>query len=538
MVKYLNSMLLNTSTSSQGFFEFVTARKGQIGSLFLEHIQLTILAVLISVAIGVPLGILITRVKKLSSPVLGFANVMQAIPSLALLGFLIPLLGIGSKPAVMMVFLYSLLPIVKNTYTGLSNINPDMIEAAQGMGMTKREILRKVQLPLALPVIMAGIRISAVTAVGLMTIAAFIGAGGLGYLVFSGVQTVNNNMILAGAIPACTLALIIDFAVGRIESVVTPAGIKKADGSLKRKTTNRKLDKIMRPIAAALVIVVLVVYGYTLTNKQQTIKIGSKNFNEQLILGHMVADLIEGNTDIKVERQLNLGGTNVAFSALKAGELDLYIEYTGTGLVNIMNGTADTDPERVYNTVKEYFDKEYNMKWLRPIGFNNTYTLAVKPELAEKYNLKTFSDLAKISNNLILGPTIEFANREDGYLGLKDTYNMSYAEVKAVDGGLRYTAIENNKSDVIDAFSTDGLLKAFELTVLEDDKNFFPPYYAAPLVRNETLEKYPELEEVLMKLENLIDDEIMRELNYKVDKLNEAPEEVAKNFLKDKELIE
>jgi glycine betaine/choline ABC-type transport system substrate-binding protein len=251
----------------------------------------------------------------------------------------------------------------------------------------------------------------------------------------------------------------------------------------------------------------------------------------------MVADLIEGNTDIKVERKLNLGGTNVAFSALKAGELDLYVEYTGTGLVNIMKGTGDTDPERVYNTVKEHFDKEYNMKWLQPIGFNNTYTLAVKPELAEKYNLKTFSDLAKVSNNLILGPTIEFANRDDGYLGLKSTYNMNFSEVKAVDGGLRYTAIENDKSDVIDAFSTDGLLKAFELTVLEDDKNFFPPYYAAPLVRKETLEKYPELEEVLNKLDGLIDDETMRELNYKVDKLNESPEEVAKNFLKDKQLI-
>ena len=191
----------------RGFFIYVAERKNEILNLLIQHIGLTLASVAVAILIGVPLGILISRKKKLSGPVIGVANVIQAVPSLALLGFLIPILGIGSTPAVFMVFLYSLLPIIKNTYIGLSSINPDMLEAAEGMGLTPAQKLKMVQLPLAMPIIMAGIRIAAVTAVGLMTIAAFIGAGGLGYMVFTGVQRVNNYMILAGAIPSGILAL-------------------------------------------------------------------------------------------------------------------------------------------------------------------------------------------------------------------------------------------------------------------------------------------------------------------------------------------
>ena len=518
-----------------GFIQFIVSRKDQIIELLLQHIGLTLMALLISIAIGVPLGILITRVKKLSKPIIGAANIVQAIPSLALLGFLIPALGIGSKPAIVMVVLYSLLPIIKNTYTGLININPDMIEAAKGIGMTNTQILKMIQIPLALPIIMAGIRISAVTAVGLMTIAAFIGAGGLGYMVFAGVQTVDNNMILAGAIPACILALLIDFIVGKIEKSVSPNGIKNTDGHMKvgkRKKINNKLI-----IITSVLLIAAILSTVIFKNNDKKIVIGSKNFTEQLILGNMVADLIEGNTDIKVERKLNLGGTQVAFSALQAGELDMYVEYTGTGLVNILKADVVNDPQKTYDIVYKEFKNKYNLKWLKPLGFNNTYTLAVRKDTAEKYNLENFSDLAKVSNNLIMGPTIEFANREDGYLGLIKEYNMNFKELKAVDGGLRYTAIDNNKSDVIDAFSTDGLLKGFELKVLRDDKNFFPPYYAVPLVREDTLKKYPELEEIINKLASKLDDETMRGLNYKVDKLNESPDNVAKDFLKELGLI-
>ncbi|MDR1957240.1 MAG: ABC transporter permease [Treponema sp.] len=193
----------------------------------LEHIQLTFLSILIAVIIGVPLGILISYVAGLRKPVLGCANVVQAVPSIALLGFLVPVLGIGEKPAVCMVVVYSLLPIIKNTATGLANINPQTIEAAKGIGMTRFQILTRVKLPLALPVIMAGIRISAVTSVGLVTLAAFIGAAGLGYLIYSGIRTVNTYQILSGAMPACLLALTVDFVASLVEKAVTPACYKE-----------------------------------------------------------------------------------------------------------------------------------------------------------------------------------------------------------------------------------------------------------------------------------------------------------------------
>ena len=199
------------------FIKYIINQKSQIINLLLQHIQLTFIAILFAIIIGIPLGILVSKNEKIRKYILGLINIFQAIPSMALLGLLVPMLGIGSKPAIVAVVLYSLLPIVKNTSTGILGIDKNIIESATGIGLTSKQILYKIQLPLALPVIMAGIRISAVTAVGLMTLAAFIGAGGLGYLVFSGVQTVNNVMILAGAIPACILALVVDYLFSQVE---------------------------------------------------------------------------------------------------------------------------------------------------------------------------------------------------------------------------------------------------------------------------------------------------------------------------------
>ena len=211
------------------FFTYIVQNREQILSLLLDHIQLTCLAVGLAIVIGVPLGLLISYTKGLNKLVLGIASVIQAVPSMALLGFAIPFLVIGVLPSVIVVVLYSLLPIVKNTFTGIQGISPELMESAKGIGLTKPEILFKVQIPLALPVMMAGIRISAVTAVGLMTMAAFIGGGGLGYLVFSGISTVNNAQILAGAIPACLLALLVDFLLGQVEKFVTPVSQRTAD---------------------------------------------------------------------------------------------------------------------------------------------------------------------------------------------------------------------------------------------------------------------------------------------------------------------
>jgi osmoprotectant transport system permease protein len=514
------------------FYNYLSSNFEQILNLLGQHIYLSIISVLIAVIIGIPLGILISREPKLSKPIIGTTNVIQAVPSLALLGFLIPFIGIGSAPAIVMVVLYSLLPIVKNTYTGLTNIDPDILEAAKGIGLTKSQTMKKVQLPLAFPMIMAGIRISAVTAVGLMTIAAFVGAGGLGYLVFSGVQTVDNYMILAGAIPACILALLIDFIVGKLETSFSYTN--------KQKSATNAGKTVKRLVIAFTSIIVVAAGAFTVYSKASAgdkIVIGSKNYSEQLILGNMLADLVESKTDLEVERKMNLGGSQVAFSAIKNGDVDMYVEYTGTGLVNILNQSPQSDPDKVYDYVKEEFKNKYGIDMLKPLGFNNTYALAVRQDTAQQYNLNTISDLAKVSDSMIMGPTIEFPNREDGLIGLSKTYNLNFKEVKAIDGGLRYTALDNHKSDVIDAFSTDGLIEEFGLKVLEDDKNFFPPYYAVPIVKEETLKEHPELEEALNTLAGKLTDDKMRELNYKVDSLKESPAKVAKEFLQQEGII-
>lgn len=508
-----------------GFFSFVQDRYQEILRFFIQHIELTVLSVIIAIIIGVPLGIIITKNKKVSSIVIGIANIIQAIPSLALLGFLIPIIGIGSKPAIVMVILYSLLPIIKNTYTGLVGINPNIIEAAAGIGMTESQILKMVKLPLALPIIMAGIRISAVTAVGLMTIAAFVGAGGLGYMVFTGVQSVNSNMILAGAIPACILALIMDFVISKIEKFAT------------KKKKKKMPSKYKKAIAAILCIIIVAGSVFYYNSSRNRIVVGGRNFTEQIVLVYMIGELVEKNSDIKVDYKPNLGGTNIVLSAMKSGNVDVSVEYTGTGLVNVMKHKLIHDPDKVYNTVKDYYNKNFNIEWLNPIGFNNTYVLAVSKDTASKYNLNTISDLAKVSNQLRLSCTIEFTERSDTLGPLKNLYGINFKEIKGVDGGLRYTALNEKKSDVIDAFSTDGLLKQFDLKSLQDDKKVFPPYYAATIVRKDALEKHPELKEILNKLSGKINDETMMELNYKVDSLGQQPEAVAHEFLKEQGLI-
>jgi len=506
------------------FINFLLQQKSKILELLMQHVSLTATAIILAVIVGVPLGILITRTPKIRKVILGFVNLVQAIPSMALLGLLVPILGIGSKPAIFTVVIYSLLPIVKNTYIGISSIDPVVLESAKGIGLTRNQTLFKIQFPLALPIIMGGVRISAVTAVGLMTLAAFIGAGGLGYLVFSGVQTVNNNMILAGAIPSCILALLVDYIFSQIEYAVTPKGLD---------LNRHKKNFIGLKVVSVILIVTIIFTGIVpnISSKKDTITIGSKNFTEQLVLGNMYADLVEEHTELKVERKLNLGGSSVTFNALDSGELDMYVDYTGTILQNIMNHDIVRDPDETYKISKEFMEKEHDITLLDSLGYNNTFTLAMKPEVAKKYSINSMSDLSKFSSDLILSCTLEFENREDAFIGLSKLYNMKFKDTKAIDGSLRYLAIENNEAQVIDTNSTEGLIKKYKLKILKDDKGFFPPYYAVPMVREETLEKYPELKDILNMLSNKLDQETMIELNYQVDELGKSPEDVAHEYL-------
>jgi osmoprotectant transport system permease protein len=522
-----------------GFLSYMQQNQAQIFSLTLEHIRLTAISVGIAILIGIPLGILICYIKRLSKPVLGVASVIQAIPSMAMLGFAIPFLGIGTLPAIVCVILYSLLPIIKNTATGIESINPQMVEAAHGIGLTRFQVLTKVQIPLALPVIMAGVRISAVTAVGLMTIAAFIGAGGLGYLVFSGIRTVNNNQILAGAVPACILALLIDFLLGLVEKLVTPISLQKVNPRAHRSIQRtRKLQKGILSFFCILLIIVFGVNAFSAKQKStKTITVGGKDFTEQLILANMVSDYIQNKTDITVHCKENLGGSQVCFSALKSGDIDLYVEYSGTAYADLLKHKPISDVSKVYRTAKDELKSKFDIDTLSQMNFNNTYTMAVEKDTAQKYHLKTFSDLAKVGSQLRVGATLEFLNREDGLPGLTKKYNFQFAKTTGLDGSPRYVALENKETDVVDALSTDGLLKKFNLVTLEDDKHFFPPYYAIPLVRGKTLEKYPELSPLLKELGSHLTDSTMQELNYEVDEQQKKPYDVAHSFLVKEGLI-
>lgn len=293
--------------------------------------------------------------------------------------------------------------------------------------------------------------------------------------------------------------------------------------------------KIMIMIAALLVMT-LALSGCG--GDKKSVVIGSKDFSESIILGEMFAQLIENNTDIEVVRKLNMGGTFVCFEAIKNGDIDIYPEYTGTGLTAQLKMDVITDSEEAYRVVEEEFNKQFNIKWLSPLGLNNTYTLAVTQEVVEEYGVETFSDLAAVSEDLIFGAEHEFFNRQDGFEGLVDAYGMEFAgEPKKMQVALKYQAIGNGDMDVTDAFATDGQIIQYNLKILEDDKGFFPPYYVAPIVKNETLEQFPELEGVLDMLAGLVDDATMTELNYRVDVEGESVETVATDFLTNAGLV-
>ena len=265
------------------------------------------------------------------------------------------------------------------------------------------------------------------------------------------------------------------------------------------------------------------------------ITIGSKNFTENVLLAHMMADLIEDKTDITVKRQVNLGGSNVAWTALENNEIQLYPDYTGTIVANYYQEKTGTSEESLAKT-KELVKKD-GLAFLEPFGFNNTYTLAVTRKTAETYKLKTFSDLAKVSSQMVLGVEFEFLDREDGYPGIKKLYGMNFKQSKGMDHGIMYRAIEDGETDVTNAYATDAQIKVHDLVILEDDKQFFPPYDAGPVIRQETLDKYPELEGILSQMKGLISEEEMQGLNAEVDVDALKEENVAHDFLVKKGLI-
>lgn len=371
----------------QTLWEFMQQQADKLGVQTMQHIGLTFISLFIAVLLGLPLGIYITRKKQLSGLVLGIAGILQTIPSIALLGFMIPILGIGAKPAIVALLLYALLPIIRNTYTGITGVDATVKEAAVAMGMSKWQVLFKVELPLAMPVILAGIRTATVINVGVATLASYIAAGGLGEFIFGGISLNNTNMILAGAIPAAILAILFDFLLSRLQKL----NFEKIKGAVK--------------VAPLLLVLLSCLY---------------------------------------------------------------------------------------------FIPSAYGSK-------------------------------------LTAGFTPEFMGRQDGNLGLVSKYGLKMHTI-VINDAVMYKAAQEKELDVISGYSTDGRLKAYDLVVLNDDKKIFPPYYAAPIVREDALRKFPELEKTLNLLAGTITDSVMTELNYRTDYLHQTPERVAKDFLVAKKL--
>lgn len=272
--------------------------------------------------------------------------------------------------------------------------------------------------------------------------------------------------------------------------------------------------------------------------QNKKIAIGSKNFTEQLILGNMYADLIEANTDLEVERKFNLGGTLPCYEALKSGSVDLYIEYSGTVDMTLLKNEFEVLPnEVVIERITKQMKEQDNIAVLDEIGFNNAYCIAVSSEFSKEYGITKISDLEQYKGEFRFSPSIEFVNREDGLLSLENEYDIEFKEVSPMEGGLKYVALESGETEIVGAFSTDGMLKKYELVVLEDDRQALVQYRAIPLVREETLEKYPELKDALNLLTGKLSDSMMAELNYKVDEELQKPEDVAENYLKEIGLI-
>lgn len=264
----------------------------------------------------------------------------------------------------------------------------------------------------------------------------------------------------------------------------------------------------------------------------KTIVIGSKNFTEQLILAELIAQHIESTTDLTVDRKLNLGGTFVCHEGIKSGELDLYPEYTGTAYSAILKLPAQSDAQAIFSEVKAEYDQQFDLSWSEPLGFNNTFAMVVRGADAEKYQLKTLSDLASVSPEWTAGFGYEFVERDDGFPGLAETYGLEFAEApKTMDLGLIYRALADKQVDVVAGNSTDGVLSRLDFVILEDDKQYFPPYEAAIVMRNETLEVYPELEKAVSQLAGAISEAEMQEMNDRVDSGGEDIKVVVKEFL-------
>ena len=472
-------------------------------SLVGEHLFITMVAI----------TIVISEKRKIAGIVISIVNVLYTIPSIALLGVLISVTGIGNKTAIIALTLYALLPVVRSTYTGIVNIDEKIVEASEAMGSTKFQTMYKVKLPLAFPVIFSAIRNMVTMTIALAGIASFVGAGGLGVAIYRGITTNNANLLLIGSILIALLALVSDGLLGIVQRVTFSKGKKS------------KIGKWL-----------LILLG-SMNHMKKTVKIASKPTTESQVLAEIVGILIEDKTDLSVKITHGVGGgTSNIHPALTKGDFHLYPEYTGTAWQIVLKEKAQYS-ESMFKELVAKYEEKYDATWKGMFGFNDTYSLGVRKEIADKYNLKTYSDLAKVSDKLTFGAEYDFFEREDGFNALSKAYGLNFRKKVDMDNGLKYKALLNKQIDVMTVFTTDGQLSDPRIKVLEDDKKFYPSYMAGMVVRKDILKEHPELSKVLGSLDGIIDEKTMAKLNDQVERGKKTPREVAMEFLQSKGII-
>jgi osmoprotectant transport system permease protein len=471
-----------------------------------RHLLLVTVSTGVAVALGVPAGVVAARHPRAGRPIVALANLAQTVPSLALLGFLLPvplLGGIGAQVAVVALIVYALLPIVRGTIAGLRSIDPGVRTAGEAMGMTGWQLLRIVELPLALPSIVAGIRVAVVIGVGTATVAAAVGAGGLGEYIFRGLSMVDSTVILAGAVPAAVMAIGADTLLTQVERLLQPA--------------RRVRPRLAAGLAAALALPAIAALAAAgLRSSPDAVVIGSKNFTEQVILGELLAQTLEAH-GLPVTRRLNLGGTFICDRALRAGDIDVYVEYTGTALTAVFRDRIGDDRAAVFERTRQLYAGA-GLTMLPPLGFDNTFAILVRRRDADQLGLATIADLQRVQDRWLPGFGYEFVERKDGFRGLAAAYGLAFARApRVMDMALMYRALATGQVDVIAGDATSALIRSLDLAMLDDDRRYFPPYDAVPVARSASLLERPAMRAALESLAGQVSADDMRALNHAVD---------------------
>ena len=476
-----------------------------------NHLLLTVVALSIGIAISIPLAILAVRARPLRGPLLGAAGVIQTVPSLALLALMVPLLGmIGFVPALIALILYSVLPVLRNTVTGILGVDPALTEAARGMGMTERQMLTKVQLPLAAPVIIAGIRTATVWVVGIATLSTPVGQQSLGNFIFVGLQTQNQVAVLVGCVAAAGLAIVLDVLI-RLMLVAAERRSRRLAG-----------------VAGVALLAVLAGGLAPLARPRPDTFVGSKTFTEQYILSEaMAARLRDAGFRVRQTRGM---GSSILFDALANGNVDCYVDYTGTIWTNVMKRSEPpASGAAALDAVTDYLREEHGIVCVGPLGFENAYALAMPRARAASLGIKTIADLAAHAPRLKVGGDYEFFGRPE-WRSVQDAYGLRFDRRVALDSTLMYAAAREGEVDAIVAFSSDGRILAYDLLVLEDPRAAFPPYDAVLLVSADAAER-PGFIEALDPLVGAVTDERMRRANKAVDLDGRTPADAARDHL-------